>query len=188
VSPPHRRVVESQSPASAPNGQSRDRAFARASSRCGVAHAGATVLAIVQRKSVTGPMQSPAPCGEHQYVAHAHPHGSGRTRGDRTLPRRARAWAHPRRGAWRAASIPEIIWEASLGIYLTFTGFKASSAVLDKSRDTGVRPGHQQHPLTHALDLAADEVYVLSTGGPCTLTEPPRGALAVKSQAGCPVG
>ena len=34
-------------------------------------------------------------------------------------------------------------------------------------------------PLTHALDLAADQVYVLSTGGPCTLPEPPRGALAI---------
>ncbi|HET7456400.1 MAG TPA: patatin-like phospholipase family protein [Gemmatimonadaceae bacterium] len=33
-------------------------------------------------------------------------------------------------------------------------------------------------PLTHALELGADEVYVLSTGGPCTLTKPPRGALA----------
>jgi NTE family protein len=33
--------------------------------------------------------------------------------------------------------------------------------------------------LTHALDPAANEVYVPSTGGPCTLTEPPRGALAI---------
>jgi NTE family protein len=30
--------------------------------------------------------------------------------------------------------------------------------------------------LTHALDLAADQVYVLSTAAPCTLTERPRGA------------
>jgi len=35
------------------------------------------------------------------------------------------------------ATIPEIIWEAFLGIYLTFKGFKASSVVFDESRDTG---------------------------------------------------
>src|SRR3954451_21640830 len=35
------------------------------------------------------------------------------------------------------ATISEIIWEAVLGIYLTFKGFKASSVVFDESRDTG---------------------------------------------------
>ena len=39
------------------------------------------------------------------------------------------------------ATIPEIIWEAFLGIYLTFWGFKATSVVFDQSRDTGVDPG-----------------------------------------------
>jgi hypothetical protein len=39
------------------------------------------------------------------------------------------------------ATIPEIIWEASLGLYLTFKGFKATGAVLDEGRDTGVDPG-----------------------------------------------
>jgi hypothetical protein len=39
------------------------------------------------------------------------------------------------------ATIPEIIWEAFLGIYLTFKGFKASSPVINESRDTGVDPG-----------------------------------------------
>jgi hypothetical protein len=34
------------------------------------------------------------------------------------------------------ATIPEIIWEAFLGIYLTFWGFKASSGIFDESRDT----------------------------------------------------
>jgi NTE family protein len=43
-------------------------------------------------------------------------------------------------------------------------------------------------PLTYALDQAADEVYVLSTGGPCTLTEPPRGALAIRIPATLLVG
>jgi hypothetical protein len=38
------------------------------------------------------------------------------------------------------ATIPEIIWEAFLGIYLTFKGFKASSPVFD-GRDPGVDPG-----------------------------------------------
>jgi hypothetical protein len=28
-------------------------------------------------------------------------------------------------------ALPEIIWEASIGIYLTFKGFKATSAVVD---------------------------------------------------------
>jgi len=39
------------------------------------------------------------------------------------------------------ATIPEIIWEAFLGLYLTFKGFKTTSAVLDESRDTGFDPG-----------------------------------------------
>jgi Domain of unknown function (DUF4386) len=38
-------------------------------------------------------------------------------------------------------TIPEIIWEASIGIYLTFKGFKATSAVVDESRDTELDPG-----------------------------------------------
>jgi len=38
------------------------------------------------------------------------------------------------------ATIPEIIWEAFLGIYLTFKGFKMSSAVRGESHDTGVDP------------------------------------------------
>jgi hypothetical protein len=36
------------------------------------------------------------------------------------------------------ATIPEIIWEAFLGIYLTFKGFKASSVVFDESPAGGV--------------------------------------------------
>jgi Domain of unknown function (DUF4386) len=40
------------------------------------------------------------------------------------------------------ATIPEIIWEAFLGIYLTFKGFRATSAVFDESRDTGGGPGY----------------------------------------------
>ena len=39
------------------------------------------------------------------------------------------------------ATIPEIIWEAFLGIYLTFKGFKMSSAVFDESRDSEVDSG-----------------------------------------------
>jgi hypothetical protein len=39
------------------------------------------------------------------------------------------------------ATIPEIIWEASIGIYLTFKGFKATAPVLSDSRDTGIDPG-----------------------------------------------
>jgi NTE family protein len=34
-------------------------------------------------------------------------------------------------------------------------------------------------PLSHALELGADRVYVLPTGGTCELDEPPRGALAM---------
>jgi hypothetical protein len=34
------------------------------------------------------------------------------------------------------ATIPEIIWEAFLGIYLTFKGFKISSDTIEKSRET----------------------------------------------------
>jgi NTE family protein len=32
-------------------------------------------------------------------------------------------------------------------------------------------------PLSHALELGADQIYVLPTGAPCELKEPPRGAL-----------
>lgn len=35
------------------------------------------------------------------------------------------------------ATIPEVIWEAFLGIYLTFKGFKATAAVLDSGVDPG---------------------------------------------------
>ena len=34
-------------------------------------------------------------------------------------------------------------------------------------------------PISHALELGADEVYVLPTGSPCELHEAPRGALAM---------
>jgi NTE family protein len=34
-------------------------------------------------------------------------------------------------------------------------------------------------PISHAVALGADHVYVLQTGGPCALTAPPRGALAM---------
>jgi hypothetical protein len=36
------------------------------------------------------------------------------------------------------ATIPEIAWEASLGIYLIAKGFKTPSGVLDQARDAGV--------------------------------------------------
>ena len=36
------------------------------------------------------------------------------------------------------ATIPEIIWEAFPGIYLTFRGFKSTSAVFNESRDPGL--------------------------------------------------
>jgi hypothetical protein len=39
-------------------------------------------------------------------------------------------------GPQAIATIPEIIWEASIGIYLTFKGFKTPSPVVDDSRDT----------------------------------------------------
>ena len=39
------------------------------------------------------------------------------------------------------ATIPEIAWEASLGIYLIAKGFKASSPILDEPRHTGVDAG-----------------------------------------------
>jgi NTE family protein len=34
-------------------------------------------------------------------------------------------------------------------------------------------------PISHALELGADEIYVLPTGTPCELAEPPHGALAM---------
>src|SRR3954469_12739279 len=37
-------------------------------------------------------------------------------------------------------AVPEIIWEASIGIYLTFKGFKATAPVLDETRDPAVEP------------------------------------------------
>jgi Domain of unknown function (DUF4386) len=39
------------------------------------------------------------------------------------------------------ATIPEIAWEASLGIYLIAKGFKASSDILGGTRRTGVDAG-----------------------------------------------
>ncbi|HEX2087031.1 MAG TPA: patatin-like phospholipase family protein [Solirubrobacteraceae bacterium] len=38
-------------------------------------------------------------------------------------------------------------------------------------------------PISHALELGVDETYVLPTGGPCELTEAPRGALGMVVQA-----
>jgi hypothetical protein len=38
-------------------------------------------------------------------------------------------------------ALPEIIWEASIGLYLTFKGFKATAPLLDEARDTEVDPG-----------------------------------------------
>ncbi len=38
-------------------------------------------------------------------------------------------------------SVPEIIWEASIGIYLTFKGFKASAPILNETRDAEIDPG-----------------------------------------------
>jgi hypothetical protein len=35
-------------------------------------------------------------------------------------------------------ALPEIIWELSIGIYLTFWGFKASAPILDERRETGL--------------------------------------------------
>jgi NTE family protein len=34
-------------------------------------------------------------------------------------------------------------------------------------------------PISHAISLGAQQIYVLPTGAPCTLTAPPRGALAM---------
>lgn len=39
------------------------------------------------------------------------------------------------------ATIPEFLWELSLGIYLTVKGFKPSSPILDESRRTGLDAG-----------------------------------------------
>jgi hypothetical protein len=39
------------------------------------------------------------------------------------------------------ATIPEIIWEASIGIYLIFKGFRTTFATLEYSGTTGVDPG-----------------------------------------------
>lgn len=38
-------------------------------------------------------------------------------------------------------------------------------------------------PVTHALELGADRVYVLAANAPCTLEAPPRGALGIVVQA-----
>jgi hypothetical protein len=38
-------------------------------------------------------------------------------------------------------SLPEIIWEASIGLYLTFKGFNATSPVFEERRETDVDPG-----------------------------------------------
>ena len=34
-------------------------------------------------------------------------------------------------------------------------------------------------PISHAISLGGQQIYVLPTGAPCTLTAPPRGALAM---------
>ncbi|WP_196807559.1 DUF4386 domain-containing protein [Candidatus Solirubrobacter pratensis] len=39
------------------------------------------------------------------------------------------------------ATIPEFAWELSLGLYLTFKGFKPSSPILDETRHTRVNEG-----------------------------------------------
>jgi hypothetical protein len=44
-------------------------------------------------------------------------------------------------GPQAIATIPEIIWEASIGLYLTFKGFKTTAGVLDERRDSEVDPG-----------------------------------------------
>jgi hypothetical protein len=41
-------------------------------------------------------------------------------------------------GPQAIATIPEIIWEASIGIDLTFKGFRMPSAAVDESRDTAI--------------------------------------------------
>jgi NTE family protein len=38
-------------------------------------------------------------------------------------------------------------------------------------------------PVAHALELGADDIYVLSAAGPCALDEPPHGALGMVVQA-----
>lgn len=38
-------------------------------------------------------------------------------------------------------------------------------------------------PISHAIELGADEIYVLAVGAACELEEPPRGALAMLVQA-----
>ena len=38
-------------------------------------------------------------------------------------------------------------------------------------------------PISHAITLGAQQIYVLPTGGPCALTAPPRGALAMLMHA-----
>jgi NTE family protein len=38
-------------------------------------------------------------------------------------------------------------------------------------------------PISHAVELGADEIYVLATGAACELEEPPRGALGMLLQA-----
>jgi hypothetical protein len=44
-------------------------------------------------------------------------------------------------GPQAIATIPEIIWEASLGLYLTFRGFNAAAPVPGEDRGTGIDPG-----------------------------------------------
>jgi len=43
------------------------------------------------------------------------------------------------------ATIPEVAWEASLGIYLTAKGFKASSRILNDTLHAGVDEGSLSH-------------------------------------------
>jgi hypothetical protein len=45
---------------------------------------------------------------------------------------------HAGSAAQGLATIPEIAWEASLGIYLAAKGFKTSSPIVDTARHAGV--------------------------------------------------
>ena len=50
----------------------------------------------------------------------------------------AAAYIEPGSPAQFVATVPEIAWEASLGVYLTVKGFKASAPVLGGTRRGGV--------------------------------------------------
>ena len=78
------------------------------------------------------------------------------------------------------------------GRELRLSGGKALEAVLASAAIPGVFPpvewGHRRlidggvsnnAPISHALELGAERVYVLPTGTACDLEEPPRGALGM---------